>query len=336
MTTIYEVAKLAGVSLATVSRVMNGQAKVKDNTRHKVEQAMLELGYVPNNFARSLASSKANSVGLLVSNLDSAFFGEMMSGVETELRAAGKQVIISAGHDEESTEKAGIDFLISRQCDALIIHSEAVSDEYILQLNNKKLPILLINRIVEGMEDQCFIVNNEVGGYLAAKTLLDKGHKEIAYISGPEFKKDARQRLQGHKRALQEYAVPFDEELFYRGDYLENSGRDGMSYLLSTGRHFSALACSNDEMASGAMSYAREEGLILPDDLSVIGFDDVLFAKHMFPKLTTIDNPVLEMGQMAAKWIIKNIYKESCADIQHVFEPQLIERLSVIENSAGS
>ncbi len=334
MTTIYEVANRAGVSLATVSRVMNGNVKVKEQTRDKVLQAMQELGYVPNNFARSLASSKANSVGLLVANLDSAFFGEMMVGVETELRAAGKQVIISAGHDEEKTEKAGIDFLISRQCDALIIHSEAVSDDYIRDLNQSKLPILVINRIIEGMEDQCFIVNNEVGGYLAASTLLQKGHRDIAYISGPTYKEDGKQRLIGHRRALAEHGVPFNEKLFYRGDYLEHSGIEGMNYLMETGERFTALACANDEMASGAMSCAREHGLDLPKDLSVIGFDDVLFAKHMFPKLTTIDNPVLEMGQMAAKWVIQHIYKAGNCEIQRVFEPKLIERLSVIEYQA--
>lgn len=333
MTTIYEVAKHAGVSLATVSRVMNGQTKVKEVTRLKVEQAMLSLGYVPNNFARSLATSKANSVGLLVSNLHSAFFGELMSGVETELRASGKQVLISAGHDEEATEKEGIDFLIRRQCDTLIIHAEAVSDRYLLQLNSQKLPILVINRIVKGMEDQCFTVNNEAGGYLATATLLKQGHRKIAYISGPEYKEDARQRLQGHKRALQEFGIGFNEKLIFRGDYLESSGIAGMNYLLANGQKFTALACANDEMASGAMTCAREAGLSLPEDLSVIGFDDVLFAKHMFPKLTTIDNPVLEIGQMAAKWVIKNVYKESTVDIQQLFEPKLIERLSVVKYS---
>ncbi|MEP4892383.1 MAG: LacI family DNA-binding transcriptional regulator [Aliiglaciecola sp.] len=333
MATIYEVAKHAGVSLATVSRVMNGNVKVRKSTSDKVMSAMKELGYVPNNFARSLASNKANSIGLLVSNLHSSFFGQMMSGVETELRAAGKHVIISAGHDEEAEEKDGIDFLISRQCDALIVHSEAISDEYLIELNKTKLPILIMNRVVESMQEQCFIVNNQAGGYMAAKTLLKHGHRDIAYISGPTYKDDTKQRLIGHKRALEEYGVAFNEKLHYVGDYLETGGIAGMNYLLSSGQRFSALACSNDEMASGAMSCAREHGLTLPEDLSVIGFDDVLFAKHMFPKLTTIDNPVLEMGRMAAQWVLKYVYKESDQDIQRVFEPKLIERLSVIKKA---
>ena len=134
MATIYEVSKLAGVSLATVSRVTSNNALVSDKTRQKVLDAMAQLGYRPNSIAQSLASKRTNSVGILVSELHGPFFGQMMAGIETELRAAGKHVIITTGHSEEDKEKEGIEFLKSRNCDALIVHVEAVSDEYLKDL----------------------------------------------------------------------------------------------------------------------------------------------------------------------------------------------------------
>ena len=147
MATIYQVSELAKVSLATVSRVMNGNAKVSDKTREKVLLAMKELGYRPNSIAQSLASSRGNSIGLLVSELHGAFFGEMMAGVESELRSAGKHIIVTTGHSIEEKEKEGIEFLISRNCDAIILHVEAVSDEYLEELSKGKTPIFIISRL---------------------------------------------------------------------------------------------------------------------------------------------------------------------------------------------
>jgi len=145
MATIYEVSELAGVSLATVSRVMTKNAKVSDKTRIKVEVAMEKLAYRPNSIAQSLASSRSNSIGILVSELNGPFFGEMMAGIESELRLANKHVIITTGHSDEAKEKEGIEFLIGRNCDALIIHVEAVSDEYLIELSKGKTPIFIIS-----------------------------------------------------------------------------------------------------------------------------------------------------------------------------------------------
>jgi LacI family transcriptional regulator len=331
MATIYQVSELAGVSLATVSRVMNGNAKVSDKTREKVLAAMKELGYRPNSIAQSLASSRGNSIGLLVSELNGAFFGEMMAGVENELRNAGKHIIVTTGHSIEEKEKEGIEFLISRNCDAIILHVEAVSDEYLIALSKGKTPIFIISRYVEELSDHCISLDNELGGYLATKTLLDLGHTDIACIAGPQYKYDAKARFNGYKRALAEHNVTFDENLFYVADFKETGGSEGISHLMEHQRKFSALVCGNDEMASGAMTFAREQGLSLPNDLSVIGFDNVIFAPYIHPKLTTILNPVNEMGRMAAKLVLKQVYQRSDESIQQVFKPTLIARDSAKE-----
>ena len=329
MATIYEVSKLAGVSLATVSRVMNKNARVSEKTKQKVLDAMEELGYRPNSIAQSLASNRANSVGILVSELHGPFFGQMMAGIEAEFRSAGKHVIITTGHSEEDKEKDGIEFLISRNCDAIIAHVEAVSDEYLINLSKGKTPIYLMSRYVEELKDKCISLDNELGGYLATKTIIEHGHKNIAYIAGPQFKADASNRLQGHRRALEEHDIVFNEDLFYIGDFKETGGSDGLKHFIDNKFTFSALICANDEMASGAMKYAREHGYHLPEDLSVIGFDNVIFANYLYPTLTTVDNPVARMGKMAAKLVLKNIYQQKNLDINLIFEPSIIIRDSL-------
>jgi LacI family transcriptional regulator len=329
MPTIYEVSKLAGVSLATVSRVTNKNANVSDKTRNKVLTAMKELGYQPNSIAQSLASNRSNSVGILVSELEGAFFGLMMAGIEKELREAGKHVIITPGHSEEAKEKEGIDFLLNRNCDAIIIHVEAVSDDYLRILCQGKTPVYIMSRYVEGLAENCIYLDNELGGYLATKEIIKQGHTDIAYIAGQQFKADARDRLLGHKRALAEHDFEFNEKLLHMGDFKETGGIDGVNQFIEAKEHFTAIVCANDEIASGAMTCAREHGLQLPDDLSIIGFDNVIFARFIYPKLTTIDNPIREMGKMAAKLVLKNVYQQKKLSITYAFKPTLIARDSI-------
>ncbi|HEA19010.1 MAG: LacI family DNA-binding transcriptional regulator [Pseudoalteromonas prydzensis] len=326
MATIYQVSELAGVSLSTVSRVLNNNDYVSKKTKKKVMEAMQQLGYQPSSIARSLASSRTSSVGILVSELDGPFFGQMMSAIEEQLRAAGKHVIITPGHSDESKEKSGFEFLISRNCDAIIAHVEAVSNEYLIELSKGKTPIYLMSRYVEEIKDNCISLDNVMGGYLATKTMITRGHKNIAYIAGPQFKIDASDRLKGHKQALSEFAIEFNENLFYIGDFKETGGNDGLKYFIENKVPFTALVCANDEMASGAMKYAREHGFNLPSDLAIMGYDNVIFTNYLYPTLTTINNPVPEMGKMAANLVLKDIYKHSGITINHIFQPNLILR----------
>ncbi|MFY8351012.1 LacI family DNA-binding transcriptional regulator [Pseudoalteromonas sp. SSM20] len=330
MATIYEVSKAAGVSLATVSRVINGNARVSERTKEKVHKAMAELGYKPNAIAQSLASNRSNSVGLLVSELHGSFFGDMMSSIESMLRDAGKHVVITAGHSEAEKEKQAIEFLISRRCDALILNAEAVSEEYLKSLLDNNIEIILINRNIESLQERCIVLDNQLGGYLATKAAIEQGHRNIAYISGPHFKEDAQQRLAGHKQALEEAGISFDSSLCFEGGYHESEGQDGFNTLFKQNNTFTALICANDEMASGAMTAAREHGLSIPNDLSIIGFDNVLFARYLYPKLTTVDNPIAKMGEMAANWVLSNIYNtKTSTPINHLFKPELIIRDSL-------
>ncbi|WP_350433433.1 LacI family DNA-binding transcriptional regulator [Shewanella sp. H8] len=328
MATIYDVSVMAGVSLATVSRVMNNNTKVSDKTKQKVLDAMESLGYRPNTIAQSLASNRSNSVGVLVSQLDGPFYGPMMTEIETALRSANKHVIIAAGHSDEKQEKEGVEFLLSRGCDALILDVEAVSDEYLIELSKASTPIVFINRYIEDIKDRCVYLENEQGGFMATEHILSLGHKQLAYISGPLFKLDVRDRLKGHKRALQKYHVPFDEMLCYEGDFRELGGSNAMEHLLSLNKPITAVVCANDQMAAGAIAVCLEHGLRVPEDISFIGYDNIPFPQYISPKLSTVSNPIHEMGKMAARWVLQQVYNDKDVVIERSFQPELFIRTS--------
>lgn len=326
MATIYEVSKLAGVSLATVSRVINNTAPVREATKVKVEAAMRELGYRPNSVAQSLASNRSNSIGILVSELGGPFYGELLSRIESEFRAVGKHVIIAAGHSDAELERESIEFLRSRNCDALILHVESVSDDYLHGLADSGTPFVVINRHVDVVADRCITLDNELGGYLATHYLLERGHRKIAYVSGPMWKNDASERYKGHLRALKEFGVNEDKALFFEGDFQETGGVSALHHFLDNKADFTALVCANDEMASGAITVAHEVGLQVPEQLAVVGFDNVNFSHYTYPKLTTVDYPIEAIGQMAARWVLKNVYQQKVPELKAVFQPQLIAR----------
>ena len=331
MATIYEVSKLAGVSLATVSRVMNNSDKVRAQTRQRVEAAMKELGYRPNSTAQSLASNRSNSVGILVPELHGPFFGYMLSSIELELRKEGKHVIITAGHSDAEREEDGIEFLVSRTCDALILFVFAISNERIKLLRESSVPVVVIGRLIPGMEEDCVSLDNESGGYIATKSLIESGHRQLACITGPLWKNDGQQRLAGYKRALEEHGLSFDEEFVVEGDYEESSGKEGMQQLLQRKISFTGLVCANDVMAAGAIEIAREHGMNIPEELSIVGFDNVFFTRYMHPQLSTIDYPVDMMGQMAARCVLRDVYGKTGQDIQCRFEPKLVRRASIMK-----
>jgi len=327
---MYEVAKLADVSIATVSRVVNTDPRVKEKTRQKVLSAMGQLGYQPNSIARSLATRTSNSVGVLVSELHGAFYGAMLSAIEETLRAAGKFVLVATGHSNEELEREAIRFLVSRNCDALIVHVEALPDKFLVEHNKTSTPLVVVNRKVRGIADRCFSLDNELGGYLAAQSLLQLKHRKIAYISGPLDWGDAQQRLQGHKRALAEARVAFDPRLLYEGDYHETGGSEALIRLFDKGIPFSAVVCANDEMAAGAMAAAHDRGLKLPDELSIVGFDNAPISRYVYPKLSTVHYPITDMSHMAARWVLQNVYQQENLDVrQRVFEPSFVDRDSV-------
>lgn len=327
MSTIREVARLARVSPATVSRVMNGEVPVALETRQRVEDAMRHLGYRPNSFARSLASNRSDCIGLVISHLAGPFMGTLMTTLEEQLRLNEKSLLVASGHDELKREMESIDFLMSRRCDGLLIQADRVSDATMLTLS-AEIPLIVINRCVEGLEDQCSHVDNRQGGYLATRHLIDQGHRHIACITGPLWKQDASQRLAGYRLAMEEAGLTINEAAVIEGNWLECSGRSAVLTLRERGVHFTALAVGNDDMAIGAMLQMQEWKWRIPEDVSLVGFDDEVYAHFVTPGLTSVHVPVDAIAKSASTQLLSLLDGQVWSG-QRCFMTHLVERNTV-------
>ena len=309
MATIKEVSALAGVSLATVSRVMNGSDRVKEVTKIRVRKAMEELGYTPNSAAQSLASNRSNTLGMVVSWLDGPFYGPVMSGVEEELRQFNKHVIIASGHGNAEQEREAVNYLKARQVDGLILLTECLDQAYLNQLS-AEMPIYLINQHYEGLDSRNMFLDNEGGGYAATKYLIAQGHRDIVCAAGQEHKQDARERVMGYKRAMSEHGLAFTDQHIAHTVFDLAGGLAAMVVFDQRNVNFTAVTAGSDEMAVGIMEWARQQNRVIPDDLSVIGFDNQLLARYVSPRLTTIDFPAYDMAKACARMAVNEIYRK--------------------------
>lgn len=333
MTTIKDVAKLSGVSISTVSRVINKPESVIPKKRNAVLKAMSELDYQPNFLARALVSNKSNCIGLLVGEMGAAFSSEMMVGIDQVIIQAGKHAIITSGYQDAKLEKEAIDFLIQRQCDGLIIHSKALPDDVLVKMSKSSTPMVFINRLIPGIEDKCVFLDNVLGAQLAIRHLVRNGHKKIAFLdSSLKVVADSRERLAGYKSALAEAGIAFDESLVAYSLPDEDGGVQSMGDVLSRRNDFTAVFTYNDLMAAGAINLLQDSGISVPQQISVVGFDDIVIAKYLSPKLTTIRYPVNEMGAVAAKQVLNLMEPDKFPQVHSSlrFTPRLIDRKSVI------
>ena len=330
MATIKEVSRLAQVSVATVSRVANGNKWVAEETQARVRAAMAELGYTPNTNARALATNKSDIIGMVVGDLGGPFFGDLMHQVEQEVRRLGKHLIVTSGHGNWDDENDAVEFLLQRQVDALILHVDSLSDEELYALTQRtETPIVLVNRFVPELAAQCVHVNNELGGRLITQHLISQGHRDIACITGPLYKADSRARLQGYRQALEAADIEFRQELVVEGDYTEPGGSLAMERLFRRELSISAVVCGNDLMAYGAIRLAKSHQLSVPRDLSVAGYDNIVMSAYVEPGLTTMHVPIGKMGLQAGQLAVALAAKRTL-DVQHEFDPQLVIRESVV------
>jgi len=298
MATILEVAKKAGVSKATVSRVLSGSGYVSPEKRELVDKAIAETGYRPNLLARNLATKTTQTIGLVVTNTlySGNYFSELMSQSARIMEENGRQLILADGKHTAEEEKAAIQFLLDLRCDGVIIYPRFLSiaqmDEIISQ---HKQPILVINRRLRLNDSYCIFSDQHATSAAAVAHLIQLGHRDIAFITGSLDSPTGLERLSGYKSALAEQGLAVNDALIVEGKWNAQSGMAAVDALLAGGHAFSAIVASNDEMAIGAMKRLAECQIPVPSAVSVIGFDDIPLAPYTIPSLSSMKMPVTEM-----------------------------------------
>ncbi|QUY48922.1 LacI family DNA-binding transcriptional regulator [Serratia plymuthica] len=298
MATILEVAKKAGVSKATVSRVLSGSGYVSPEKRERVDNAIAETGYRPNLLARNLATKTTQTIGLVVTNTlySGNYFSELMSQSARIMEENGRQLILADGKHTAEEEKAAIQFLLDLRCDGVIIYPRFLSiaemDEII---SRHKQPILVINRRLRLNDSYCIFSDQQATSATAVAHLIQLGHRDIAFITGSLDSPTGLERLSGYKSALAQQGIAANNALIVEGKWNAQSGMAAVDALLAGGHAFSAIVASNDEMAIGAMKRLAECQIPVPSAVSVIGFDDIPLAPYTIPSLSSMKMPVTEM-----------------------------------------
>jgi len=302
--TIVEVAAEAGVSFGTVSRVINNDVHVKAETRESVLNAMRKLGYVANRQARGLAGGKSNLIGVLVPDLGTGYIGEIIRGIDAELGGSGLDLILYTTHRAAVKEANYVANLAQGLIDGLLIVLPRNPADYTGTLARRKFPFVLIDH--QGTGENCTAVGatNWQGAYNATEYLLKLGHNRIGFITGSLDLGAAIERLDGYKAALRIHHIPVDAELIFEGTFHQPDGYTGACYLLDLDTPPTAIFASNDVMAMAVMDAARDKGLRIPEDLSIIGFDDIPQASMVRPALTTVRQPLEQMGRVATQMLL--------------------------------
>jgi LacI family transcriptional regulator len=301
--TLGDVARAAGVSPSTVSRILNGTAVVAPNKRAVVEAVIEQLGYQPNVLARGLALGQSMSIGVLMQEISSPYYAEVLIGIEKGLAGTAYHPIVVSGHWRAEAEREALEVLLARRVDAIVIMDGRLEEKHLLRAA-EGTPVMVVGRVIAGLEGQCLRVDNLHGSFLGTQHLINLGHKRIAHISGPKDNLDAQDRLAGFQLALEQAKLKFDESLVVEGDFNERSGLMGVDTLLSRSTNFSALVCANDQMAIGARLALYRRGIRVPDDISLVGFDDIPGSSFTTPPLTTVRQPSQEVGLAAAAAVL--------------------------------
>lgn len=323
--TLDQVARLAGVSPSTVSRILNGTAMVSEVKRLSVEKAVADLGFVPNPMARGLAGGRTLSIGVITQAIDSPFYGMALSGIEQELDQAGYSALYVSGHWDAKAEAKCIDVLRSRRVDGIIVLSGRLSDQA-LRACAKTIPVVVTGRALKASGLFSLNFDSFEGGRLATQHLIDQGHRHIAFVAGAPNHPDASERFRGYRAALESAGFDFDPGLAMPGNFREESGLQAVNQLIERQQKFTALFAANDQMAFGAAVGLHRHGLRVPQDVALIGFDDQPMASYFVPPLSSIHESAYELGCLAAKSMLQML--NTSPPTGQVPAPQLVVRES--------
>lgn len=309
--TISDIAELAKVSKSTVSRVLNEKAVVNSQTRQVVLKAANKLGYQANLFARGLAVGRSMTVGVVTQKIGSPFYDTLMQGVIRGFGGTGYSPIFVDGQWEKDTELEVIRTLLGRKVDGLLLLGGELPEQELSELKDQ-LKIVVVGADVKGWEGQCVYCDNVRAAREATEHLIEFGHREIALIQGIMGHQDSRRRVEGYKLALTNAGITVDPDLMLEGNFSAQSGVLAINTLLMRGKPFSAVFCANDMVAYGARLALSRRGIRVPEDVSLVGFDDQAESAFTTPPLTTVRQPAVEMGELAAKGLIELMQGQTC------------------------
>lgn len=330
MATMKDVAEKSGVSVATVSHVINKTRFVSQEITDRVNRAVRELNYYPSVVAQSLKNNRTKTIGMMVPNNSNPFFADLVRGVEDACYDRGYNLILCNTDDHSGKQLNYLKVLVAKQVDGLIVVATDREDEMAGLLARQSVPVSLIDRDVPGLDADYFRSDNELGGYLATRHLIDLGHERIGIITGPEKLNTSIRRIAGFHRAMGEAGLKVRVQWQATGNFSSSGGYAAMKQLLALSDRPSAIVAGNDLMAVGSLCAAYESGFKVPDDISVVGYDDILLASHTCPPLTTVSQPKHKLGQMTAKALLARIENSDLPNQSVLLAPRL-----VIRNSTG-
>lgn len=314
-TTIYDVAREAGVSMATVSRVVNGNPNVKPATRKKVMEAIEQLGYRPNAVARGLASKKTTTVGVIIPDISSIFFAELARGIEDIATMYKYNIILCNSDQNKEKEIRLINTLLEKQVDGIVFMGGQITDEHAAQFKNSPVPVVLAATLDSEKTIPSVVIDYQQAVYDAINHLISEGHKNIGMLSGPlEDPVNGYQKFAGYRQAIEEAGLTFNENMIKIGDYTYDSGIEAMQSFLEIEEKPTAIFASTDEMALGIIHGAQDRGYEVPKDFEVIGFDNTRLATMVRPTLTTVVQPMYDIGAVSMRLLTKFMNKEEVTD----------------------
>lgn len=322
-----DVAKAAGVSAATVSRVMNGSPLVNEETATRIREIAGKLGYSTNSLGRSLVTGKTHTIGVVVTTISDPFVAEVVSGVEDVAKQRGFSVILSCSEADPEREVAVARMFRERRVDGILATASRVGATYLPLMSEMKVPIVLINHFDTDRYAHSVMIDNVAGAREVTHHLIDLGHRRIGYVGDQFGLHSDSDRFAGYRQALAESDIPYDPQLVAHGDGKPEGGMRAMTRLLALRKRPSAVFCYNDMSALGTLRAIQEHGLRVPEDMSVVGFDDLFLASYTRPPLTTLRQPMREMGQRAMTILLKLLGGEK-SDHLVIVPGQLVIRSS--------
>lgn len=324
--TIYDVAREASVSMATVSRVVNGNPNVKPATRKKVSDVIDRLGYRPNAVARGLASKKTTTVGVVIPDISSIFYAELARGIEDIATMYKYNIILSNSDENEEKELRLLNTMLGKQVDGIVFMGANITEELVREFQKSPVPIVLSASVEDTKQIPSVNIDYEAAAFDAVKEFAQRGLKKIAFVSGNISDPINQKKLAGYKRGLADQKIELNEQFIIDGDYTYDSGIESFQKLNDQKEKPNAIIVGSDEMALGVVHAAQDRGFNVPDDFEVISFDNTRLTLMVRPQITTIVQPLYDIGAVSMRLLTKLMNKESVEEQESVILPHRIEK----------